>query len=127
MREVSGPGDVRLNGLEIAIGFVALRATHRFPARFGSIVAIWKIARFGLFSLAVCIGGKAMSDTHRRFASDKEFVAHHRRLAAAGDEEAQHKLDTRSRIDLGQLFRESLGRGFAKTSEIFEPDSLVQK
>ncbi len=111
MREVPGPRDVCLNGPEIAIGFVA----------------IWKITGFGLFSLAVYIGGKSVSDTHRLFASDKEFVAHHQRLATAGNEDARRKLDTRSRIDLGQLFRESLGRGFAKTSEIFEPGSLVQK
>lgn len=68
-----------------------------------------------------------MAENHRSFASDKEFIAYQRRLAAAGDEEAQRRLDTRSRIDLGQLFRGSLGRGLAKTSEIFEPDSLVQK
>lgn len=68
-----------------------------------------------------------MSHNHRSFASDDEFIAHHRRLAAAGDEDSQRKLDTRIRIDLGQLSRDSLGNNSAKMAEIFEPDSLVQK
>ncbi len=64
---------------------------------------------------------------HRRFGSDDAFLEYHRHRAAKGDEISEGVVKTRSQIDLGRLFRESLGRGFAKTSEIFEPGSLVQK
>lgn len=66
-------------------------------------------------------------NVHLRFVSDDAFLEHHRRQAAKGDEISEGILKTRSQINLGQLFRESLGRGFAKSSDIFEPDSLVQK
>ena len=69
---------------------------------------------------------------HQGFPSDEEFIAHHKDRANNGDENSLAVVTTRSRLELGELLRESTGRA-GKEEPTFDswgpaaPDLAVYK
>ena len=58
-----------------------------------------------------------MNHVHQGFASEADFLNHHRLKANGGDEDSQQVMKTHARIEQGRLYRNAVGRSSSKGEE----------